>query len=509
MSSTFSSRLSRREFAGLSAAATLALVSSARADSVAAGHVIGEATSEIVGQRVLADGGNAVDAIVAAALASAIVSPSNTGIGGYGMSAVIALDGGKRVVAIDGNSAAPASMPADLFQRSENGKPPAGLNPKNSLVSVGWLSAGVPGVLAGLQLALDRFGTKKFSELVQPAIKFARDGFPWPQNLATAIGNRRDLFYRDPGSRKLFFPGGEPARVGEPFKNLELAELLESLAKAGSVEPFYRGDIAQRIADGFQKNGGLVTARDMAAYEARGVEPATIKWGAHTIHTAPLTAGGMSVLQMLQTLRAMNWNEWPDDPVRTHARVEAMRLAWRDRLTLLGDPAHAKVPVAKLLSDEYAAECGQKIQAVVKAGKFLAHRVTPRDHTGTINLSAVDRHGNFVALTLSHGNGFGACVTVDGLGLTLGHGMSRFDPSPDHPNAPGPGKRPLHNMTPTVVLRDGRPVLAVGGAGGRKIPNSLMEILTRYVALGRPFVEAMNAPRIHTEGTTSLALEKS
>jgi gamma-glutamyltranspeptidase/glutathione hydrolase len=466
------------------------------------GQIIGEAAAERVGSRVLADGGNVVDAIAAGALAAAVAAPNQTGIGGYGMCAVLALDGGKKITSIDGNSAAPAAMRADTFKPDGSGRVPGRINES------GWMSAGVPGVLAGLHLALEKFGTRPFSEIVQPAIEIVRNGFPWPGGLATFVaGNER--LRNDPGSRKLFVRDGKPLRAGEVFRNPELAEMLTTLAKANSIEAFYRGDIAQRIAEAFQKNGGLVTARDMADYRARIVEPLTLEWGPHTVHTAPLTAGGLSVLQMLRALQAMNWAEMPADLARTHARIEAMRLAWRDRLTLLGDPASGKIPVERLLSKEYARECAEKILATVKAGKFLTHNVTPQPHTGTVNLSAADRHGNFVALTLTHGEAFGARVTVDGLGLTLGHGMSRFDPRPEHPNAPGPGKRPLNNMTPSIVTRDGRAVLAIGGAGGRKIPNSEFEILTRILALGKTLPEAMAAPRIHTEGDRALSFEKS
>ena len=225
--------------------------------------------------------------------------------------------------------------------------------------------------------------------------------------------------------RALFYPDGKDPVAGELLRNPRLAEMLTSLAKANSVEPFYRGDIARIIADGFRKNGGLVTSEDMAAYEARLVEPLTMAWGEHAIHTAPLTAGGLSVLQMLRALQALDWEHMPAGLARTHARLEAMRLAWRDRLSLLGDPEFVEVPVARLLSADYARESADRITTAVKAGRFLADSGTPRPESGTIHLSAADRQGNFVALTLSHGNGFGACVTVEELGLTLGHGMSR------------------------------------------------------------------------------------
>jgi gamma-glutamyltranspeptidase/glutathione hydrolase len=213
-------------------------------------------------------------------------------------------------------------------------------------------------------------------------------------------------------------------------------------------------------------------------------------------------------LQALRTLQAQRWQQLPPGIARTQARIEALRLAWRDRLTLLGDPEAGKIPIERLLSEEYARESAAKIESALKNGKILTHQVTPRDHNGTISLSGADELGNFVNVTLTHGNSFGARVTVNGLGLTLGQGMSRFDTNPEHPNAPGPGKRPLHNMCPTIVTRDHRPILAIGGRGGRKIPNGLFEALTQFVVLGRTLKQSIAAPRPHTEGMAALELEK-
>jgi gamma-glutamyltranspeptidase / glutathione hydrolase len=474
----------------------------------APGVVIGEPTADQVGMQVLRDGGNAIDAIVAAALTSAIAAPAMTGIGGYGMSAIVASANHDQIWAIDGNTMAPAAVTADVFKPDKDGNLPPGINGAEWLSSIGWLTAGVPGILAGLQLAINEFGTRGFAELAQPAIALARSGFPWPQGLANAV-NGRSIFKTDVGSRNLFFPDGKPLTVGAPFKNPALADMLSELANKNTVDAFYRGDIAAQIANSFQRNGGLVTFEDMANYQARLVPALKITWGSNTIHTAPLTAGGLSVLQMLQTLKAMNWNEMPNDVAKLHARIEAMRLAWRDRVTLLGDPDFANVPVDRLLSSEYAKECSDRILFAVKNEKLLTHNVKDRPQQGTINLCAADSHGNFVALTLTHGNSFGACVTVDELGLTLGHGLSRFDPDEQHPNAPGPGKRPLHNMVPTIVTRNGKPVLAVGGVGGRKIPNGLFEVLSQYVVNEKSMAESIAAPRLHTEGAASILAEKS
>lgn len=477
------------------------LVGALRPES-STGYVVGEPLAEPIGMKILAEGGNAFDALVATALAGAIMQPHQTGIGGYAAHAMIAHDGGKKITSLDANTTAPAAFRDDIFTPGADGKVPDRKN------EYGWLATGVPGLIAGLHLVVSKFGTRPFSAALQPTIKLLRDGFPFAANSASAIKAAAPRMSKDPGSRKVYYPDGQPLAVGATYRNPELAELLEALAKANSVEPFYRGDIAQRIADAFQKNGGLVTTKDLAAHQPRLVEPIALTWDAQTtVHTVPLTCGGLTTLQMLAALRALEWGKMRVGLARTHTRVEAMRLAWRDRLTLLGDPDFVKVPQAKLLSEDYARECAEKIQTTVKAGKLLAHAVTAQDHGGTLSFSAADKAGNFIALTLTHGNSFGAQVAVDGLGLTLGHGMSRFDPHPGHPNAPGPGKKPLHNMVPTLVTRGGKPVIAVGGRGGRKIPNTMLQFLSQSVLFGKSLDESMNAPRIHTEGTTAVEFE--
>jgi gamma-glutamyltranspeptidase/glutathione hydrolase len=460
------------------------------------GVLVGEPTAERVAARVLAEGGNAFDAAVAGGLAAALSSPYQFGIGGYGGHATLFSARQKTTVSIDFNTSAPAEARADMFPRQADSEH-------------GWLAAGVPGILAGLQLVLDNHGTRKLPDVIQPAIALARNGVVVDARLASAIAASAKQFAIDPASRKLYFQDDRPLRVGERLRNPELADMLTTLAQRGSVQSFYRGDIAQRIADGFRKNGGLVTARDMARFTAREERPLSLTWDDLTIHTAPLTAGGMTFMQALRILQAMHWQRLPAGLPQTHGKIEAMRLAWRDRLTLLGDPQVAKAPVERLLSDGYVRECAARIEQAVKEGRVLTQRVSSRDHTGTINLSAADRDGNFIAITLTHGNGFGARVTAPGLGLTLGHGMSRFDTDPAHPNAPGPSKKPLNNMCPTVVLRQGQPVLALGGRGGRRIQNAMYEALVNYVALGRPLAASLAAPRFHTEGSTALGIEKT
>jgi gamma-glutamyltranspeptidase/glutathione hydrolase len=466
------------------------------------GRVVGQPLAAKAGEEVLAAGGNAVDAAVAAALTAGVVAVPGCGIGGYGGHMVIALAGGKKVTAIDFNSTAPAAAREDLFPLNEKGEVKDGVNVH------GWLATGVPGTLAGMQLALDRYGTLPFRKVVQPAIRYARDGFEVSANFASAVKGARAQLLKDAGSARLLLNKGEPLQQGDTFRNPDLGDLLTALAEQNSVETFYRGDIAKRIAAAFQKNGGLVTEEDLAAYRAREVEPLEWTWGSHSIRTAPLTAGGATVLEALMILKELGWEKRPpDDPRTTHAQLETLRLAWDDRLRFFGDPEKGEVPLKRLLSEEHARESAAKVEKAIAEKKPAPTESDGRPADGTIHLSAADAQGNLVALTLTHGDSFGAQVTVDGLGLILGHGMSRFDPRPGKANSLAPGKRPLHNMCPTVVLRDGQPVLALGATGGRKIPNMVFNVLAHCVGRGRSLEEAVAALGMHTVGDYNVTLE--
>ena len=465
------------------------------------GAVVGENTAMRVGEKVLADGGNAIDAAVAAAMAACVAAPARSGIGGYGGHMIIARAGRKKVTAIDFNTTAPAAARADMFPVDEKGAVKGRLN------FYGWQAAGVPGILAGLDLALKRYGTRSFREMVQPSIQIAENGFVINKVFANTIRSGAGRFAADPGSAKLYLKDGKPLKEGDLLRNPELAKMLSCLAERNSVDSFYRGDIAQQIADGFQKNGGLVTAKDMAAYRAREVEPLQLRFKDYTILTAPLTAGGLTVIETLSILKAMGLDSAMGAGSAAHARIDAIRLAWKDRLELLGDPEKVKVPVRKLLSEDYAEELAAMVKKAVKDKKALNLKIGEYKDEGTNNISSVDRYGNLVAVTVTHGNPFGAQVTVDGLGLTLGHGMSRFEPNPNHPNAPGPGKRPLINVCPSLVLRKSGLQMAVGGAGGMRIPNSIFDVITEYVVNGTSMDVAVDAPRFQCTGTPYVAIE--
>jgi gamma-glutamyltranspeptidase/glutathione hydrolase len=502
--------LTRREFGRrvAGAGAILAAGSSAlhagllRAAEGAAGAIRGEPTAEKVGREVLASGGNAVDAAVAAALTAAVVVPHQTGIGGYGGHMTLAVEGGKKITSIEFDMMAPAAATPDMFSPDKSGKV---VGQKNMY---GWLAAGVPGILAGLELALKTYGTRPFRDVVQPALGYARDGFPFGGAAAGVRASTKQLA-ADPGSRALYLRDGKPLAASDHYANPDLAHMLESLAADNSVESFYRGDIAKRIAAAFAAGGGITTAADFAAYRAREVAPLSMQWGDATIYTGTLPAGGATTLQALLLLKELGWADGAlsaGDRVQT--QVEALRYAWQDRLQYFGDPEFANVPLDKLLSPASIHSAAAEIKKAVAARRPLPVRATSRPDQGTIHLSSADSHGNLVAVTLTHGGSFGARVTVPGLGLTLGHGMSRFDPHPTHPNAPGSHKRPLHNMCPTIVSLAGRPTYALGGRGGRKIPNAVAEVLLQLVAGGKSLPDAVAAPRMHTEGALAVSFEK-
>lgn len=468
-----------------------------------AGAVIGNPIGEQIGRNVLAEGGNAVDAAVAAALAACIASPDLCGIGGYGGHLMFAPADGGRVSCIDFNTAASAAARPDMFAPAPDGKV------KNAINQYGWLAPGVPGTIAGLHMALEKHGTRSFREIVQPAIRLAREGIVPSEICAKAMQNFAARLKSDPGSAKLYFPGGRPLAPGEKLRNPDLAELLSTLAERNSVESFYRGDIALRIADAFQSHGGLVTASDLAAYHARAVRPPRQKFPGFELFTAPPGAAGLSVLEALSVVEGLNWNARKAGPQKTHALLESLRLAWKDRFELFGDPEKVKVPVERLLSSDYTRGLAARADHAAASGKVLEIKIDAGPSPGTVNLASADRHGNVAAVTLTHGGAFGAQVTVDGLGLTLGHGMFKFNTYPLSPNAPGPGKRPVHNMSPTIARTVNKTTIGVGAAGSQLIPNAVFSFLLSHMFDGKSFAESVAAPRLHTVGMMDATFERT
>jgi gamma-glutamyltranspeptidase/glutathione hydrolase len=235
-----------------------------------------------------------------------------------------------------------------------------------------------------------------------------------------------------------------------------------------------------------------------------------IAWGDWTVHTAPLTAGGPTIIQLMGLLRQLNWADRdPADADTLQLYVEAFRFAWQDRFEYFGDPQRGRIELDVITDPDLVQSAAGLIEKAVATKTPLTVRSQSQLDKGTINLSAVDKAGNMAALTLTHGGSFGSGVTVPGLGLTLGHGMSRFEPRRGWANSVGPRLRPLNNMCPTIVCNDDKPMYAIGARGGRKIPNAVAEVVLQIVARGGSLSEAVAAPRMHTEGLLAVEFEKT
>ena len=456
------------------------------------GAVVGEPTAAKIGDKVLADGGNAIDAAIATAFAGGITSPSKSGIGGYGGHAIIALANGK-VTTIEFNAMAPAAARPDMFPVDDKGKV------KNLLNYHGWLAPGVPGTLAGLEMALTRYGTRSLRDILAPAIHLCEEGVVIPKT-----NGPDEASINDPRPESVLKNSGGAT---EKHRNALLAKLLRTLADRNSGDAFYRGDIAHTIAEAFRKHGGLVTEQDLASYHARELKPVSIEWNGFTIHSSPLASPGAQLLEAASILKELRWEKL-SALERLHAKLEALRISWADRNQYFGDPDFIDVPIQLLLSRDYAQEMADKVRAALGKGTPVPLKTDSSTDEGTMNISAVDKHGNMIAITLTHGSTFGARVSVEEYGMVLGHGMWRFEPRPGHPNSVGPRKRPVHNMCPSAITRHNKPVLAVGAAGGTRIPNSIYEVLIDFAGLDLSMEEAMAALRLDTSGNTHVAVER-
>jgi gamma-glutamyltranspeptidase/glutathione hydrolase len=354
----------------------------------------------------------------------------------------------------------------------------------------GYLAVGVPGNVAGIDLALQTLGTLPFKTLAQSAIALAENGVVVTPKLA---GLFRLLSTIDPLSRRAVFPNGVP-RKGELWFQKDLGRLMRRLGDDGPAS-FYQGEIAAQICKQVQEQGGSLAVEDFREFSATAGKPLHIQYRGNDLYTPPLPSGGITTLEILKTLEQF---ELPK-----HARwgapyfelfAGAAGLAWADRERYCGDPDFVDVPVAELLSKKRAKA---HADALRKGYPRTQTRASEASHT--VNVLVIDKDHNVASWTATHGDSFGAQVAIEGLGLMLGHGMSRFDLTKDSPNAPAPRKRPHHNMAPIIVLRDGNPVAGIGMPGGPRIVNVTAQIAVSLLDFGASPEEAVNAPRLHTE----------
>ena len=458
------------------------------------------------GLEMFKQGGNAADAAVAAALMLAVVDGHNSGLGGGCF--ILARRAGGEIIAIDAREMAPAAAHAKMFFR--NGKP----DPK--LSQTGALAAGVPGHVAGLHALSQRMGTGKWRAAARLAGQRAAEGFLLSPYGARRLASVADELADFPASRAVLFKDDErPWQAGERIVQSDLAKTLFALAEDGP-DAFYRGQMAAATEDWMRSHGGLMTKADFANYTTVDRQPVRSQFRGHdVVGFPPPSSGGVHVAQILSLLERFPLAELAaNQPAQYyHLVAEAMRLAFADRAVHLGDPDFTNVPLG-LLDPEYLASRGEAIRvdkrmADVRAG--LPPRAEtwhfPSGNRHTTHLTAADQAGNWVAITATINTSYGSKVIIPGTGVVLNNEMDDFAIAPGVPNAfglvgtaanaPAAGKRPLSSMSPTIVLREGQPVVTCGAAGGPRIISATVQILLRHLACQMSVDEAVLAPRVH------------
>jgi gamma-glutamyltranspeptidase/glutathione hydrolase len=455
-----------------------------------------------VGVDVLKRGGNAVDAAVAVGYALAVVYPAAGNIGGGGFMTIRLADG--RETFIDFREKAPLAATRDMYlDKSGNVVP--------GLSTVGWLSAGVPGTVAGMEYAREHYGTLSRQALIEPAIQLARRGFVLDQGDIDLFDLKTSLFKADPqGSGSIFLKDGHPFKAGDTFVNPRLANALEAISEKGTAG-FYKGWVAKDLVDSSRAGGGILTQADLDQYEARELKPVTCDYrGYHVISAPPPSSGGVALCEMLNILEGYPLKQLGYGSAEAvHDEIEAMRYAYRDRNTYLGDPAFVKNPIDHLLSKSYAAQLRAQIDPHHAGTSISVPNNVPREGNDTTHYSIVDRWGNAVSVTYTLNSWFGAGVIGHRSGILLNDEMDDFTSKVGVPNQYGlvqgeanaiaPGKRPLSSMTPTILSKDGQPVMVVGTPGGSRIITATLLTILNVLDYGMNIQEAVDAPRIHQQ----------
>ncbi len=477
----------------------------ARAVTAAHGMVVAqEALAARIGVDVLQRGGNAVDAAVAVGFAMAVTYPRAGNIGGGGF--MIIHRAGGDDIAIDYREIAPQAIDKDSFLDAQGNA-----DPQKSRDSA--LAIGVPGTVAGLSLAESKYGSGKFTlaDLIAPAIALARDGIAVADDTADSLPIDRPRLARWPSSAQIFLKAdGAVLAPGDRLVQPDLANTLQAVAKDGP-RAFYEGAIAQKLAAAVQAAGGVMTADDLKAYRAIERTPVRGSYrGYDIVSMPPPSSGGVALIEMLNILEGYDLAH--DDPAQAlFLMVEAMKRAYADRAWFLGDPDKVQIPVARLTSKNYAADWRATIDPAhaTPASEIRAGAEIKAEGRNTTHFSVVDGFGNAVANTYTLNFSYGVGLVAAGTGVLLNNELDDFAAKADAPNAygllgydanaPGPGKRPLSSMTPTIVLKDGKPLLVTGTPGGSRIISAVLQVVVDVIDRGMDIASAVSAPRLHNQ----------
>jgi len=458
-----------------------------------------EATAADVGVSVLQQGGNAVDAAVAVGFALAVTHPFAGNLGGGGYMLVRMADG--RTTFIDFRERAPEKSSRNMFLDAK------GELTKDSVE--GWRSSGVPGTVRGFEIAVSKYGKRKWAENMAPAVELASKGFPVSYALSESLKGSKSLA-ASAESKRIFQKGGAFYDVGERLAQPELAQTLARISANGPNE-FYEGETATRFAAEMTKNGGLITVTDLKNYKAVERTPLTGTYHGYTIITAPpSSSGGIALLEMLGILDGTGYEKGGSGSASAiHYLAEAMRRAYADRNEYVGDPDFVKVPIAGLLDPAYLAKLRASIdpERATPSDAVRPGKPAGTEQAETTHYSVIDADGNAVAVTYTLNGGFGNGITVPGLGFLLNNEMDDFAAKPGTPNMFGlvqsetnaiqPGKRPLSSMTPTMVLKGGKLFMTAGAPGGSRISTAVLQVILNVLDFGMNVQDAVDASRVH------------
>jgi gamma-glutamyltranspeptidase/glutathione hydrolase len=483
--------------AGGAQAASVAPVGAEHGMVVTAQHLATEA-----GVEVLRAGGNAVDAAVAVGYALAVVYPAAGNLGGGGFLTLQMADG--RKTSFDFREKAPLAARADMYLDAQ-GKVREGASTQ------GHLAVAVPGTVAGLELALARYGTLPRARVIAPAIRLAREGYELDEGDVRMLREFTEAFRQDAPSAAIFLKQGQPYAAGDRLVQADLARTLERIRDQGA-RGFYQGATAAALVGASRRGGGILTQPDLDRYEALERKPVECDYrGYHVVSAPPPSAGGVILCEMLNVLEGYPLHDLGFRSAQAvQLQIETMRHAYVDRNSWLGDPDFVDNPLAHLLDKSYAASLRAAIdphRAGVSAE--LKPGVAPHEGSNTTHYSIVDRDGNAVSVTYTLNEWFGARVTAAGTGVLLNDEMDDFSVKPGTPNsyelvqgqanAIAPGKRPLSSMTPTVVSKDGQVVLVLGTPGGSRIITTVLHVILNVIDYGMNVQEAVDAPRFHQQ----------
>lgn len=462
----------------------------------------GRAEAAEIGRDILAQGGNAIDAAVAVAFAMGVCEPNASGIGGGGF--MLLRDGktGKSVF-LDFRETAPKKAAPDMFTP----KAPGSNEDIHDRNMYGGMSVATPGDVAGLLYALEHYGTMTPAQVISPAARLAREGYVVTPLLHGDMTEHREQLLKYGDGWKIYLKDGQPWPVGSILRNPDLADTLDKIALGGR-DAFYKGDIADRIVAQVEKDGGVLTHADLEGFSVRVLEPVRATYrGYELLSSPPPSSGGTHVAQILNVLENFDVASMEvNSPEYLHLFSEVFKICYADRAKYMGDPNFVKVPLEGLLSKEYARELAKRVD-LTKAQPPRPGDPWQHESMSTTHFSIADDQGNLVAVTRTINHFFGSCVVPEGTGFLLNDEMEDFSIDPSSANAVCGGKIPLSCMSPTFLLKDGKPFAVLGSPGGIRIISSVVQVISKLIDHGMSLEEAIGSPRIGDDQTDLMIYE--